>query len=162
MAGSTVTEDKRPDQIQPLQASPAAEKSDGQTPKFNYFTILFYLLVDAMQTRQDTVLTQSKVLEANSAAQQKLNKENAQIKFSILPEGAKNPTINRVQDQNQQYAASREDIQNSLITCRQTAQVEMTQTTTNVNLLQQDASEDSGWLKTLNTIFQVINELTKR
>ncbi len=162
MPGSTVTKDKNPDQIQPLQASPAATKSEGGTPKFNYFTILFYLLVDAMQTRQDTVLTQSKVLEANSAAQNKLNKENAQIKFSILPEGANNPTINRVQDQNQQYAASREDIQNALITCRQTAQVEMTQTTTNVNILQQDASEDSGWLKTLNTIFQVINELTKR
>lgn len=140
-------------------AGPAFPFGDG---KVNYAVLVFYLLMDSMQIRQNTVMTQSKDIASNASAQNALNNRNASIKFSILPDNAGNATINRVQEINQQYAAVREDIQNNLITARQTAQVLMTQTSTNVNILQQDASEDSGWLQTLNTIFQVINEMTQR
>jgi len=138
-----------------------SDKGKGGSPKSNYFMVVFLILVESMTIRQTTVLTQSKVIAANSSAQNALNKANANIKFSILPPNAGNATINRVQDENEQYAAMREDIQNSLITCRQDAQVDMTQTTTNVNILEQDASENSGMLKTVNTIFQVIDEITQ-
>lgn len=131
------------------------------SPKFSYFAVLFYLLMSAMSIRQNTVITQSKEISSNASIQNRLNKENEAIKFSILPSKAKTATINRVQDENEQYAAVREDIQNSLITARQNAQVMMTQTSTNVNILQQDASENSGWLKTLNTIFKVIDQMTQ-
>ena len=107
-------------------------------------------------------MTESEVIKNNAAEQNKLNKENAAIKFAILPPGADTNKINEVTEENEEFAAMREDIQNDLITCRQTAQVEMTQTTTNVDILEQDASENTGWLKTLNTIFKVIDEMNKR
>ncbi|MCC5832876.1 MAG: DUF720 domain-containing protein [Chlamydiales bacterium] len=131
-------------------------------PKGDYFLIVFAVLLSAMETRQNTVLSQSKILSTNSSAQNRLNKENGAIKFSMIPYKAGTATINRVQAQNEEYAAMRENLQNMLITCRQTAQVEMTQTSTNVQILEQDASEDSKWVGTLNTIFQVINDMTKR
>jgi hypothetical protein len=142
--------------------------SDNDTPfpdiigKDAYFTVLFYLLLSSMTIRQSTVMTQSKQICANASIQDRLNKMNADIKFSILPENAKTEDINRVQEENQQYAALRQNIQNMLITARQNAQVMMTQTSTNVNILQQDASENAGWLQTLNTIFEVIDEMTQK
>lgn len=134
-------------------------KIDGKN--FSYFAILFYLLLSSMTIRQNTVLTQSKVLQVNSAKQEELNKEDANIKFSELPPNANTAEINKVQIQNQEYAAIKEEIQNSLITLRQNAQVEMTETSTNVNIMEQDASENSGWLHMLSAIFTVIDEMTK-
>lgn len=142
--------------------SHASGNDGGNISQFSYFAILFYLLLEAMEVRQSTVMSQSKMIAANAAAQNRLNKENANIKFSILPYNAKTATINRVQDENQEYAAQRENIQNSLITLRQNAQVQMTQASTNVNILEQDASENSGWLKMLATIFKVIDQITQR
>ncbi|MEZ5314866.1 MAG: DUF720 domain-containing protein [Chlamydiales bacterium] len=136
-------------------------EEDQTTSKVNFFLSIFALLVSAMEIRQHSVLTESKMIAANSEAQHRLNKQNGDIKFSILPYNADNAMINRVQDKNQQYAAIREDIQNFLITARQDAQIEMTQASTNINLLQQNASEDSNWLRTLNTIFQGICEMVK-
>jgi len=127
-----------------------------------YFVVLFALLLSAMQVRQSTVLTESKEIELNASLQNALNKENASIKFSIAPANATTGQRNQIETTNQQRAALREDIQNSLITARQIAQVMMTQTSTNVDILQQDASENSGLLQTLNIIFKIINEIGKR
>ena len=145
----------------PIVPSGGSDPFDPFSGKFNYYAVIFYLLLSSMQTRQATVLTEAKQISANASAQNKLNNENANIKFSILPSNANTAKINEVQDQNEQYAALRGDLQNSLITARQLAQVMMTQASTNVNLLQQDASEDTGWLQTLNTVFQVIDEMTQ-
>ena len=153
----------------PSSQAPAPQTGKSNTPQapngdpnqFNYYAVLFYLLLSSMTIRQSTVLTESKQISENASAQNQLNKENADIQFSILPSNAKTNTINKVQDQNEQYAAIRENIQNSLITAGQVAQVTMTQASTNVNILQQDASEDSGWLQTLNTIFQVVDQMTQ-
>lgn len=128
---------------------------------FSYFAILFYLLLEAMSVRQNTVLSESKELGENTSIQNKLNKEDQAIKFAFVPSNATSAEINQVQEENEQYAAAREDIQNNLITARQVAQVTMTRTSTNVNILQQDASENSGWLKTLNNMFRGIIEMTK-
>ena len=149
------------EKMAPIVPSGGSDPFDPFSGKFNYYAVIFYLLLSSMQTRQATVLTEAKQISANASAQNKLNNENEGIKFSILPSNAKTATINKVQDQNEQYAALRGDLQNSLITSRQLAQVMMTQASTNVNLLQQDASEDSGWLQTLNTVFQVIDEMTQ-
>lgn len=128
----------------------------------NYFALLFLLLLEAMTVRQNTILTQSKMIAANSHAQNLLNKANGEIKFSSIHYGATQATINRIQDRNQQYAADRQNLQNNLITLRQTGQVEMTGASTDVNILEQDASENSGWIKTLSTIFSVIDEMTQQ
>ncbi len=149
------------EKLAPIVPSGGSDPFDPFSGKFNYYAVIFYLLLSSMQTRQATVLTEAKQISSNASAQNRLNKANAGIKFSILPPGAKTATINRVQDQNEQYAALRGDLQNSLITTRQLAQVMMTQASTNVNLLQQDASEDTGWLQTLNTVFQVVDEMTQ-
>lgn len=152
----------------PHEAAGSSPTDDSGTFNFdmskcNYFGALFIVLLDAMTVRQNTVLSESKEISSNASIQNKLNNLNAGIKFSILADGATIAEINRVQDQNQQYAALREDIQNALITARQRAQVTMTRTSTDVNLLQQDATEDSGGvLQTLRTIFEVINEINKR
>lgn len=155
--------------ITPAKLTPAfitipqlAELSGPDPSKGDVFAYLFFVLLEAMSVRQDTVITQSEEIKQNAAMQNKLNQANGDINFSILPEGAKTATINRYQAINEQKSAMREDIQNQLITARQNAQVMMTQTSTNVNILQQDASEDSGWLQTLNTIFQVIDQMTGR
>lgn len=129
--------------------------------KADFFAVLFFLLLTAMTIRQSTVLTESKQITANAAIQNKLNDRNAKITFAMLPPNAKTATINAVQDENERYAALREDIQNSLITARQNAEVMMTQASTNVNLLQQNSSEDSGWLETLNTIYKVLVQMTQ-
>lgn len=128
----------------------------------DYFALLFFLLLDAMTVRQNTILTQSKMITANSNAQNLLNKQNGDIKFSSIKYGATQATINRIQDRNQQYANDRQNLQNNLITLRQTGQVEMTGASTDVNILEQDASENSGWLKTLGTLFSVIDEMNQQ
>lgn len=137
-----------------------SSSKDKGTPKVDYFAMLFYLLLQAMNVRQGTIVTQSKQIGDNANAQNEMNKANGNIHFSILPPNATENQIDQVQEANQEYAAERQNIQNMLITARQNAQVMMTQTTTNVNILEQDASQDSGWLKTLNTVFQVIDEMS--
>lgn len=153
-------------QLIDLKKAPPSVWSGGQFPfagasPGDYYAIVFFLLLSSMSLRQDTVMTESKQIAANAKIQNILNDQNAKVTFSLLPTNAKTATINRVQAQNQQYAALREDIQNCLITARQNAQVMMTQASTNVHLLQIDASEDSGWMDTLNTIFKVINDMNQ-
>jgi hypothetical protein len=128
----------------------------------DYFFLVFVLLLESMQVRQSTVMTESKEISMNASIQNQLNELNAAVTFVILPSGAGNPTINEVNTENQEYAALRENFQNSLITARQNAQVMMTQTSTNVNLLQQDASKDTGVIQMIQTIFQVINEILSK
>lgn len=128
--------------------------------KGDLYAILFYLLLDAMVIRQNTVLTQSKGITLNAAIQDKLNKAMGKISFVILKSGAKQATIDAVQEENEQLENHREDLQNDLITTRQNGQVIMTQTSTNVNILEQDASMNSGVLNILNTIFKVIDQIS--
>lgn len=129
--------------------------------KANLYNLIFYLLLEAMNTRQQTVYTQANELSSNANAQNKENTRDKGIKFHQLPDKPTNGQINQVQDENEKAAAQRENIQNDLITLRQNGQVLMTEANTNVNTLEQDASMDSGWLKSLNTIFQVIDQMTK-
>lgn len=157
--GASVVDPITPKEVMPKPANIDMGYFD-PSKKYSYFAILFYLLLSAMTIREGTVNVQAKQLSLNASIQNRLNKENGDIKFSILPSNAKTATINRVQEENQEYAAMRGDLEDRLITARQVAQVTMTQTSTNVDLLQQDASENAGWLKILNTVFQVIDEMT--
>ncbi|MCB1180602.1 MAG: DUF720 domain-containing protein [Chlamydiia bacterium] len=127
------------------------------------FLFVFELLINSMEIRQNTVVTMAGQLQTNAAIQKKLNAENAAISFAQVPDGPNvgQATINRIQDENEEKTKDRQDIQNELITERQSAQVQMTNTNTNVNFAEQDASEDTGWLKTLNTVFKVIDQITQ-
>lgn len=141
-------------------ALPSSGSENAKTPPASFFAMIFLLLVDSMQIKQETVMTQAKEINSNANIQNQLNAQNAQIHFEILPPNATPGQISQVQEANQEFSAERENIQSCLITARQGGQVLMTQTSTNVNLLQQDSSEDSGWLQTLNTIFSVIDQMS--
>lgn len=158
-----------PNQPVPTDDPPPFPELDKLEKQLGYYAAVFFVLLTAMQIRQNTVITQSNDISANATLQNALNKRNALINFSLLPPGfskldpnKQQDIINLIEEQNQEYAAQREDVQNSLITARQSAQVLMTETSTNVNLLQQDTSENSKWLDTLNQIFSVIVDMTKR
>jgi len=124
--------------------------------KMNIYMFLFITLLSAMNVKQGTVVNESKMLTLNASIQGKLNKDVANVTFAILPTGAKTVTIDQVQEENEDRSALRADISNNLLTERQNAQVMMTQASTDVSLLQQDASEDEGWISNLNKIYQVI------
>ena len=68
---------------------------------------IYQLLLQAIEIRQQTVLTQSQQLNDNTNIQQQLNQETNQIKFAVVNAGAKEDEITRVQNQNQNYAAQR-------------------------------------------------------
>lgn len=126
----------------------------------SFLAVLFFMIFQAMNVRQQSVLSNAKVVSANADAQSKINKDINKVQYSRIPPGAGAQTINRIQTDNQKAAAERGLLQNQLITCRQRGQMAMTQTSTGVNLLQQDASENSGLLETLKRIFDVINNMT--
>ncbi len=143
-----------------------------QGKNFSYF-VIFAVLLAAMNVRQKTVVVQAKEIELNAQLQNKFNEEESKIKFKVapppLPSGAskkaqkkRQQEIKHDQEENQKAGIERSDIENFLITARQMGQTDMTQASTSVNVVQQDASEDAGWLRTLNTIFKVINQMTQR
>lgn len=140
-------------------AKKEADKNNGEA----IYTLVFMLLVDAMNIRQNTVVVQSKNLMANAAEQSRLNKEVAGIQFSQIPNGnVGQNTINQVMAHNQQYSKEREDIQNDIILARNDAQVQMTDTNTSVGQVQQDGAQNTGWLETEGTIGQQIVQMTSK
>ena len=122
---------------------------------------IYQLLLQAIEIRQQTVLTQSQQLNDNTNIQQQLNQETNQIKFAVVNAGAKEDDITRVQKQNQNYAAQRSNIQDELVTTRQNGQVVLSHASTNINIIQQLASQDSTFLKTMNSIGSTVNQLNK-
>lgn len=122
---------------------------------------IYQLLLQAIEIRQQTVLTQSQQLNNNTNIQQQLNQETNQIKFAVVNAGAKEDEITRVQNQNQNYAAQRSNIQDELVTTRQNGQVVLSHASTNINIIQQLASQDSTFLKTMNSIGSTVNQLNK-
>ncbi|UFP06657.1 DUF720 domain-containing protein [Chlamydia pecorum] len=122
---------------------------------------IYQLLLQAIEIRQQTVLTQSQQLNDNTNVQQQLNQETNQIKFAVVNAGAKEDEITRVQNQNQNYAAQRSNIQDELVTTRQNGQVVLSHASTNINIIQQLASQDSTFLKTMNSIGSTVNQLNK-
>lgn len=154
----------------PETTAPASQAQEAAQPKHSLkasdgsgdlYAYLFFLILDAASLRQQTVFIQAKAIESNASAQAADNKLDKSLQFKSIPVGAKTSTINRIQNQNQGIAAQRENIQNCLITLRQQSQVMMTQTSTNVNTLQQDTSMDSGWLSTMQSIYQAINQISQ-
>src|SRR5262245_38831913 len=75
------------------------------TQKMNYFGIIFVLLVSSMVLRQGKVVVEAKGIARNASAQDAKQKQMSWIQFSQLPPNADTSEINRVQDQNEQYAA---------------------------------------------------------
>lgn len=122
---------------------------------------IYQLLLQAIEIRRQTVLTQSQQLNDNTNIQQQLNQETNQIKFAVVNAGAKEDEITRVQNQNQNYAAQRSNIQDELVTTRQNGQVVLSHASTNINIIQQLASQDSTFLKTMNSIGSTVNQLNK-
>ncbi|EPP34714.1 hypothetical protein CP10139811_0470 [Chlamydia ibidis] len=122
---------------------------------------IYKLLLQAIEIRQQTVLTQSQQLNDNTNIQQQLNQETNQIKFAVVSSGAKEDEITRVQNQNQNYSAQRSNIQDELVTARQNGQIILSHASTNINIIQQLASQDSTFLKTTNTIGSTVNQLNK-
>lgn len=123
------------------------------------FLYLCAVLSESTFITEVNVKERSTILSFNADAQSQLNAENSAIQFEIAPPGANNQEITRVQQINNQRAAVRSDIQNELVTCRQTGQVEMTGASTTINCLEQQSAQFSGWLKTLNGVCDTINAM---
>jgi hypothetical protein len=143
-----------------IHASPPPGDPVLEMDKNNFFGVIFYLLLDSMTVRQETVKIQATDIKSNAKVQDKLNEMNGEIKFSILPSNAQQATINRIQEQNEEYAAVRANITNRIMTTRQNAQQEMTKASTNVSVLQQYASEASGSLSIYKDVVQLIQEMS--
>ncbi|MEG0037301.1 MAG: DUF720 domain-containing protein [Victivallaceae bacterium] len=141
---------------------PGAGGSNEASKKFGtaLYTI-FTLLLDAISTRQQTVLVQSKQLNANTNIQQELNDQISQIKYGVVNSGATEAEITQTQNANQNYSAQRSTIQDALITTRQNGQIILTNASTNINLIQQLASQDSAFLKTMSTIGSLANQINQ-
>ncbi|AUS60202.1 DUF720 domain-containing protein [Chlamydia abortus] len=122
---------------------------------------IYELLLQAIEIRQQTVLTQSQQLNDNTNIQQQLNQATNQIKFAVVSAGAKENEITRVQNQNQNYSAQRSNIQDELVTARQNGQIILSHASTNINIIQQLASQDSSFLKTTSSIGSTVNQLNK-
>lgn len=122
---------------------------------------VFSLLIEAIKIRQNTVLIQSEQLNDNTNIQQQLNKETNAIKFAVVPSGANQAEITKTQNINQNYSAERNNLQDLLITARQNGQIILTNTSTNINIMQQLAAKDSSFLKILNNIGSVVNNMSQ-
>ncbi|WP_213318161.1 DUF720 domain-containing protein [Chlamydiifrater volucris] len=146
----------------PIQESKLPPLEPLNTPKIGIILFNIYeLLLEAITIRQQTVLTQSTQLNDNTNIQQQLNQETNQIKFAVVNSGASEAEISSVQNQNQNYSAQRSNIQDQLVTCRQNGQIILSHASTNINIIQQLASQDSSFLKTTNSIGSVVNQLNK-
>jgi len=158
---SSVTNNQYVDQAPKAGASEASSgaKSQPSASKAELFSLIYFLLLEAMNVRQASVMVQSKNLSINGSIQNKKNQSAESHGFKSIPNGAKTNTIDSIEDYNQAIAAIRSNIQNELITLRQNSQVLMTQTNTNVNQLEQDGTMNSGWLKTLQSLFQEIDQM---
>ncbi len=142
-----------------LDAAFQASSGDGQ--QVDPYCLVFMLLLDAMDIRQQTVTVQAKQLSDNAAMQELKNLVESQYTYIQIPEKATQDDINRIQAQNQQISAQKANIQNQIITLRQNGQVEMTSVNSNVNTLEQEASQNSAWVNTLGTILQLIGQMGK-
>ena len=137
--------------LEPLRTPPMAEL---------LFSI-YSLLLEAVEIRQQTVLTQSQQLNDNTNIQQELNQETNRIKYAVVGAGAKEDEITRVQNQNQNYSAQRSNIQDQLVTARQNGQIILSHASTNINIMQQIAQQNSSFIKTLNSVGSTVNQLNK-
>lgn len=122
---------------------------------------VFSLLIDSIKIRQNTILIQSEQLNDNTNIQQQLNQETNAIKFAVVPSDASQAEITKTQNINQNYSAERNNLQDLLITARQNGQIILTNTSTNINIMQQLAAKDSSFLKILNNIGSVVNGMSQ-
>ncbi|AAC68446.1 DUF720 domain-containing protein [Chlamydia trachomatis] len=133
----------------------------GTPPIAELLFSIYSLLLEAVEIRQETILTQSKQLNDNTNIQQQLNQETNQIKYAVVGSGAKEDEITRVQNQNQNYSAQRSNIQDQLVTARQNGQIILSHASTNINIMQQIAQQNSSFIKTLNSVGSTVNQLNK-
>lgn len=122
---------------------------------------IYNLLLEAIDVRQETIMIQSQQLNDNTEIQQSLNDETNKIKYAVVSSGASEAEITQVQNENQNYSAQRSNIQDQLVTARQNGQITLSNASTNINIMQQLASQDSAFLKTTNAIGSTVNELNK-
>ncbi|MCI5641544.1 MAG: DUF720 domain-containing protein [Chlamydia suis] len=133
----------------------------GTPPMAELLFSIYSLLLEAVEIRQQTVLTQSQQLNDNTNIQQELNQETNRIKYAVVGAGAKEDEITRVQNQNQNYSAQRSNIQDQLVTARQNGQIILSHASTNINIMQQIAQQNSSFIKTLNSVGSTVNQLNK-
>ena len=79
------------------QGADPVDDSKQTHQKRDLFTVLFFLLLDAMGFRQDTALVMSKMLSKNADIQTVLNLRNGKIHFEVLPDDIdKNMSVKRL------------------------------------------------------------------
>ncbi|MBF5050433.1 Uncharacterized protein CLAVI_000035 [Candidatus Clavichlamydia salmonicola] len=145
-------------------ATPTATSTTAKTNKTDFSSLIyasFFLLLSAINLRQSTIHILSQELSSNTTLQQSLNTQTSSISFAVTPDGATQTQITQIQNQNQNYSAQRANIQNLLITTRQTGQTVLANTSTSINLLQQLAAQDSAFLTSLSAISKSVNTMNQ-
>ncbi len=141
--------------------SGAGIHTKGGAQEKDYFAAVFAVLLTAITRRITTINFQANGVKENADAQDALNQKNANIPYTNIPAGTSQDNMNKIMAANQQQTENRENIQNELVTCRQKGQIEMTQTSTNVNLMEQNTSEDSNWLHIESSIVAAVNQMNR-
>ncbi|MFN0065017.1 MAG: DUF720 domain-containing protein [Chlamydiales bacterium] len=126
----------------------------------NIYAAIFILFMESLTTRQTGLTVLAKELEENANIQQRYNDEDAKIRYTVCPVGANTATLNRVQNENANYDAMRENIQNYLITARQTGHVMMTEASSDTNTVEQISSEASFLLQSYVSMSDEINKIS--
>lgn len=128
----------------------------------NIWDELFEVLMVALNTKQDSVESDTELLKADNQLQQNWNNYNNLITINVLPDNATPAQIAQYNTENEAATALKGNIQSELVTLRQGSQLDMTSTNADVDSMQQDVSMDSDWLQTISSISQVVNQMNQR
>lgn len=120
------------------------------------------LIIECLTLHQKSLVILADQLQNNADTQMFWNDANKRIHYAEVPANASNAEIEKVQDENRNFDAERQNIENLLITLRQTAHVAMTDASAETNAVQQAAAEVSFTLRTWASEAQVIIQMTSQ
>ena len=118
------------------------------------------LIIDGLTLHQQNLKTLASQLNQNASVQMFWNDANKRIHYAVVSANATNGEIERVQDENRNFDAQRQNIEDLLITLRQNSHVSMTQASAETNAVSQSAAQVSFTLRTWASEAQVIIQMT--
>lgn len=139
---------------------PAATTLDAEGN--NALALVIMALLGLLDTQQQGATLQAAEIKNYANLQNYYNDQIGKIKFSVLPAGAKTATINRVQMDNEHYTIERANIQDELLTARQTGSVVITQASATMDIIQQDSSENSDVMHVITSMANEIYQMIQR
>lgn len=119
----------------------------GDKTQYTSLGSLMALMIEGLIVHQQSLKLLAKNLSDNASVQMFWNNANKRIHYSVVPVGASQATIAHIQNDNSNYDAERQNIEDLLITLRQTAHVSMTDASAETNAVQQQSAQLSFLLR---------------